>query len=304
MRHFWPLYPEVVRADLNSARKADANPGKNPSFGEHMAEAAAVFVGRSQVLFGDDLGLDYSDASVHRLSHALTRSRRNSWSNQGEPGTPENTLFNVIVHGAAYVGTCIVKSYAAEWAIRAPLWESLVELESPLGRSQLAVFHWWLKALADEAVDGDTGSLADRYRAHVEVPRSTIPQRTPFLDPARPLPRLSKIRYDVFYKYIKANLPEIRDVGKDFPSAERFGELRFRWLDFRVLGDGRMLLVFGPAANGVFLFWLGEGGFEKSAFLACDATSDPTLQTAGNTLTVGVTKDGAAVEHEMLWWGR
>ncbi|MFO0678181.1 MAG: hypothetical protein U0169_16720 [Polyangiaceae bacterium] len=302
-RFFWPLYPELVQTDLARARSTDANPGKNPSFAAHMQEASAVFVARAAEIFGDDLGLDHSDASVHRLSHALTRARRDAWAADGEAGTARSTLFNVVVHGSAYVSETIVRVHGAEWAFRSPLWESFVELESPLGRAQLAVFQWWLKALSDESLDGDVGTLADRYRAHVEVPRSNIPARSPFLDPGRALPRLSKIRYDVLYKYIKANLPELKDLGKDFPSPERFDELRFRWLQFRVVGDGRMLLVYGPGANGTHLFWLGESGFEKSAFFESDTKTDPELTFGTNTITVGVTRDGTPAVHELLWWG-
>src|SRR6185436_5546711 len=88
--------------------------------------------------------------------------------------------------------------------------------------------------------------------------------------PDRPLPRLAKVRYDVFYKYLRAHLPELKDVGADFPTPERFHELGLRWLDFKLLGGGRTLLVYGPGTAGTHVFWLGRAGFEKVAFYASD----------------------------------
>ena len=63
-RWFLPLYPPDARADLAKARATDANPAKNPSVLAHLDEAAAVFAARGAELFGEDLGLDCSDASV------------------------------------------------------------------------------------------------------------------------------------------------------------------------------------------------------------------------------------------------
>lgn len=194
--YFAPLYPEDARADLTRARTTDANPANNPALFAHVAEAAAIFVQMAPTVFADDdPKLDHSDASVHRLSRALTRARRDGWGADGAIGTAQNQLFNVVVHGAAYVGSCVTNNHGGIWSLRRPLWESVVTLESRAGRGDLAVFHWWLKSLTDEALDGEGGapSLADRYRVHVENPGSH-PEELPVLARPRPVPRLSTVR--------------------------------------------------------------------------------------------------------------
>jgi hypothetical protein len=305
---FLPLYPEDAAKDLARARATDANPANNPALFAHLHEAASIFAGMAPALFGADLGLDFSDASVHRLGAALTRARRDAWIAKGAAGTAENELFNVVVHAAAYVGACIEKNHGGRWLVRRPLWESLVALQSAAGDAELAVFHWLLKSLADDALPSDgeapkVPSLADRYRNLVEVPcfdASALPAVYPT---DRKLPRLSKVRYDVFYKYIKANLPELRDVGRDFPSPERFDEYGFKWLDFLVLGEGRMLLVAGLTAHGLQLFWLDAAGFQKAAFFAADAFPEPVVRRDGDKLQVILGTDGRTAVHELLWWG-
>ena len=127
---FWPLYPPDVQADLATARATDANPAANPSIAAHLDDAAHVFAGRARALFDADLALDFSDASIHRLSRAITRERRDRWASHGAQGSAENELFNVVVHGAAYLGACIVAKHGGAWAARRPLWESLVRLDS------------------------------------------------------------------------------------------------------------------------------------------------------------------------------
>jgi len=309
--YFLPLYPGDVRAGelvaaLARARAADANPAKNPGILAHLDDAATTFQRMAPALFGADLGLDRSDASVHRLSAELTRARRDAWAASGAAGTPESELFNVVVHGAAYVGACVVASHGGVWAVRRPLWESLVTLESRAGVGDLPVFHWWLKSLSDEALDGTSGTLAtlaDRYRTHVEVPCAPVESLPIVAPPDRRLPRLEKVRYDVFYKYLKAHLPELKDVGEHFPSPERFGELGFRWLAPRLVGGGRMLLVWGPAKAGVHAFWLGAAGFEKAALFEHDAGAEATLEEDGDKLRFHLRRDGAPVTHEVLWWG-
>jgi hypothetical protein len=296
--HFWPLYPEDARADLARARKTDANPGNNPGVVAHLDDAARAFVRNAQALFGADLALDTSDASVHRLSAALTPERRDAWASIGKGA--ENALFNAVVHGAAYVGACVVANHGGAWSVRRPLWESLVRLHSPAGEADLAIFHWWLKSLAD----GATETLADRYRTLVEVPCAR-PEELPVIAPNdRRLPRIAKgVRYNVLYKHLKAHLPELRDLGRDFPTPERFAELGFKWLDFALLGGGRMLLVYGPAASGLHLFWLSESGFEKAAYFPADAFPEPIVRAQGDTLEIIVSVAGAVQRHEMLWWG-
>jgi hypothetical protein len=301
VERFLPLYPEDAKADLARARSADANPAKNPHVLAHLDEAAAIFAARADALFGADgcdVSLDFSDASVHRLSAALTRARRDAWS------AAEGELFNVVVHGAAYVGACVVRNHHGLWAVRRPLWESLVQLRSRAGDAELAVFHWWLKSLADDALDGKAPSLADRYRTHVEVPSAPVAELPVIAPEDRKLPRLAKgVRYDVLYKHLRAHLPELRDLGADFPSAERFAEYAFKWLGFALVGGGRMLVMHGQNADGVHLFWLGASGFEKSAIFPADAFPEHVLQVEGEKLRIVASVGGKTVVHEMLWWG-
>jgi hypothetical protein len=305
--YFLPLYPPDAVADLAVARATDANPAGNPSIFAHIDEAAEVFARLAPALLGADVALDYSDASVHRLSAALTRERRDRWASRGAAGTPESELFNVIVHGAAYVGACAVRAHGGKWSARRPLWESIVLLKSRAGEAELALFHWWLKTLADEDLDRGVG-LADRYRAHVENPTAR-PELLPVIAPAdRRLPRLVKPRYDTLYKWLKAHLPELRDVGEHFPSPERFDELAFAALDFALVGGGRMLLISGANAHGLHLFWLTTSGYEKSAFFPCDAFPEPKVQTAApgsrdETIRAILSINGKQLVHEVLWWG-
>ena len=303
--YFLPLYPEDCRADLPQARRTDANPARNPALYAHLAEAARIFAGMAPALFGDDLRLDFSDASVHRLGAALTRARRDAWASKGAPGTAESELFNVVVHGAAYLGACIERNHGGTWLVRRPLWESLVGLRSAAGEAELAVFHWWLKSLADDALGSEAAApgLADRYRTHVEVPRFDAAAVPPLFVGERKLPRITKPRYDVLYKYIKAHLPELRDLGRDFPSPERFDELGFRWIDVLVVGGGRMVVLAGATATGLHLFWLDGTGFLKAAYFPADAFPDPVVRTAGEKLEVLLAAEERMVTHELLWWG-
>lgn len=296
---FFPLYPEDAQRDLARARSEDANPAQNPSVTAHLADAADAFVRNVAAAIGSDVALDFSDASVHRLSAALTPSVRDRLLGEGEKGTPENTLFNVVVHGAAYVGECIVRNHGGVWSVRRPLWESLVHLRSRAGEGDLAVFHWWLKSLAD----GASATLADRYRANVEVP-CTEPEDLPVIAPPdRKLPRLGRVRYDVFHKYLRANLPELRDVGEHFPSPERLEDLKFKHLSFTLVGGGRMLVVSGPNKDGLHAFWLTKEGFEKAAFWPADAFPEPLLRAKDDKLEVVLSVGGQLRSFELLWWG-
>jgi hypothetical protein len=312
--YFWPLYPPDVQTDLAAARTTDANPANNPAILAHLEDAAHVFAGRARTLFDADdadLALDFSDASVHRLSAALTRERRDRWAASAAAGSPENDLFNVIVHGAAYLGMCIVAKHGGRWAVRRPLWESLVHLKSRMGEADLAVFHWWLKSLSDDAFAQGT-TLADRYRAHVEN-ACARPEDLPVIAVKdRKLPRLHKPRYDTLYKYIKAHLPELKDLGEHFPAPERFEQLAFTWIEFTLVGDGRMLIMQGANEHGVHLFWLDASGFEKSAFYPADKFPEPVIRVVrapdgagGETekIQVCVSVQSAMVVHETLWWG-
>jgi hypothetical protein len=304
LQYFLPLYPPDARADLASARATDANPAGNPALLTHLEEAAAAFVHNARALFGADLRLDGSDASVHRLSAALTPARRDAWASLGAAGSAENALFNAAVHGAAYVGGCVVANHgrdgSAAWSVRRPLWESAVRLRSRAGEGHLAVFHWWLKSLAD---DQQGTTLADRYRAHVEIPCARPEELPVIASPARTLPRLKSPRYASLHKYLRAHVPEVRDLGTDFPEANRFEEFALRWIDFHWVGGGRMLLLAGASADGLHLFWLTLAGFEKSAFVPCDTVPGPVVRLEGERVIAMTSQRGAARVHEMLWWG-
>ncbi len=310
-RYFLPLYPPDSRADLSRARSMDANPGRNPAMVAHLDEAADRFVANAGGLFGPELVLDRSDASVHRLGAALTRARRDEWAAQGAPGGSDNVLFNAVVHGAAYVGACVVANHGGVWGVRRPLWESVVRLKSHAGEANLAVFHWWLKSLADEALPaagepslpGGGATLADRYRAHVEVPCARPEELPVIVGVERPLPRLKRPSYDQLHKYLRAHLTEVRDLGDDFPTPERFAELALEWMDFHVLGGGRLVLMAGASRKGLYLFWVGASGFEKSAFFSCDAVPEPVVRVRGNHIAAMTQNDGVMRVREMLWWG-
>jgi hypothetical protein len=300
-RWFLPLYPPDVRADLAGARAADANPGKNPSLLAQVDEAAAIFARLAPAALGaPDLSLDFTDASVHRLSPLLTRERRDALLTPSRPGEPP-LLTTLVTHGALYVGACIAREHGGEWQVRRPLWESAVRLVSRAGTGDLAVFHWWLKALSDDEIGA--GRLADRYRTHVEVPTFDADRLPVIAPPDRKLPRLVKVRYDLLYKHLRAHLPELRDVGADFPSPERFDEMGFKHLDFALLGGGRLLLLHGLGAAGFHLLWLDATGFVKSAYFLADAFPAPVVQIEGDKLRVILGVQERTEVHEMLWWG-
>lgn len=307
---FLPLYPEDAKRDLSRAQSENANPASNPNIVAHLDDAARIFVEMAPTALGissDTLALDYDDASVHRLSAALTRTIRDRLLAQGQKGSPDNALFNVVVHGAAYVGACIVRSHRGSWSIRRPLWESVVRLTSRAGEADLPVFHWWLKSLADPTEGAPEVTLADRYRAYVEIPCAR-PEDLPIIaEPDRELPKLAKVRYDAFYKYLRARIPELRDVGDDFPSPERFADFDFASLSFDLVGGGRMLVVHGPTKHGLHAFWLTKAGFEKSAFWPSDAFPAPLLRVKGKgdqeKLEIVLSQNGKPVSFEMLWWG-
>lgn len=314
-RYFLPLYPPEARRDLAKARAADANPAKNPTILAQLDAIARTFAELAPHAFAKkdapstppdaaseaaDLVLDFTDASVHRLAVLLTEDLRDRWMTVPEDGSPP-LLTQVVIHGAVYVGACIVRSHGGEWQVRNPLWESLVRLESKAGTADLAVFHWWLKALGDDEIG--KARLLDRYRTHVEVPTFDPSALRPIAPPDRPLPRLAKVRYDLLYKHLRAHLPELKSVGDDFPSPARFEEYGFTSLDFHLVGDGRMLLVSGPTKEGLHLFWLDADGFQKAAFYPADSFPAPLVKIEGDIIRVFTSVDKQERIHEMLWWG-
>ncbi|HXX68239.1 MAG TPA: hypothetical protein VEK07_13700 [Polyangiaceae bacterium] len=303
-RYFLPLYPADARRDLARSRSLDANPGGNRSILMHLDDAAQRFALNATALFETDLRLDRSDASVHRLGAALTLRRRDAWAARGLAGTTDNALFNAVVHGAAYVGACIVANHRAAWAVRRPLWESVVRVRSAAGETDLAVFHWWLKSLSTSVLDVPSGAgLGDRYRAHVEVP-TLRPETLPVIVAGdRRLPRLNNPSYARLHKYLCAHLPEVRSLGDDFPSAERFATFALAWMDFHVVGGGRSVLLAGASAEGLHLFWLGVDGFEKSAFVPGDGAAEPSVRIHDDRITATTSDGGQPRVREMFWWG-
>lgn len=299
-RYFLPSYPPEAKADLARARSTDANPAKNPSVVATLEEAAEVFARLAPVALGDpSLVLDCSDASVHRMGARLTRERRDAWLERSPLGPP--MLINVAVHGALYLGACVVRRHGGIWQARNPLWESMVRIESAAGTADLALFQWWLKALSDEEIDSPR--LIDRYRTYVEVPTFDAGALPVIAPPDRRVPRLDKVDWASFHRHLESYLPELRELGPDFPSKERFDELSFRWLAFELLGGGRMVLAHGPTAKGVHLFWLDRSGFVKSAYYPADQRPEHTVEIAGDKLRVTVPIEKHSAVHEMLWWG-
>ncbi|HHH12048.1 MAG TPA: hypothetical protein ENK23_08270 [Sorangium sp.] len=301
-RYFLPLYPPKVRDNLAAARTTDANPANNPRILQQLDSIATTFVAMAPRALGDStLQLDFSDASIHRLATCLTRATRDRLITPIDSAGQVPPLVHVVTHGAVYLGACVVRQHGGQWQLRSPLWESLVRLESAAGIANLALFQWWLKAFSDDEIDQPM--LGDRYRMHIEVPTAN-PRALPIIAaPDRKLPRLSKVRYDTLHKYLRAQLPELRGVGAHFPSPERFAELDFQWLDFMLLGEGRMLLMHGPASNGVHLFWLDAAGFRVSAYYPADAFPAHVIKVDGEKLQINVPILGQHQLHEVLWWG-
>src|SRR5258705_1936666 len=130
-RYFWPLYPDDTKRDLAKARTVDANPAGNVHILGSLDGIAETFVGMANGAFGVDLGLDGSDDSVHRLSTAIDRGRRDRWMRETGPDRA-SLLSHVVVHGAIYVGSCVLRNHRASWQVRRPLWESPLRLQSPL----------------------------------------------------------------------------------------------------------------------------------------------------------------------------
>lgn len=297
---FAPLYPPELLRDLESARRQEANPAENPRLLGMLDDAATTFAEMMHAIVGPALALDGSDAAIHRLSEQITVERRAQFSeSRGPDGVPE--LAHVIIHAAIYIGATIVKNHGGRWRMRNPHWDSLVTLESRAGIGDLAPFSWLLRAFSDEEIG--RGTLAHRYRTHVELPCLSPEDLPVFLKLERSLPRLKKPSYDTLHKYIRAHLPELLDLGRDFPSPERFDELSFSWLEPIVLGGGRMVLLHGPSAEGAMLMWLDETGFQKSAYYAGDVFPEHRVKVLDDKLQIIVSVLGRATVHEVLWWG-
>jgi hypothetical protein len=305
--HFLPLYPDQTPAALGRLRQHDANPANNPSLLLPLRDAAETFARLAPALLAaPDLVLDFSDASIARLSAAARDA--NLVERLGAPGSTTSPraseLANFTIHASAYVGECIVRQHAGRWALRNPLWESRVFLVSAAGEAQLPIFHWWLRTLVEtDAEFAITGGLAGRYRSYVQVPCFDAEKLAKIASIDRKLPKLSKVRYDLLYKHLKAHLPELRDLGQDFPAPERFAAYEFKWLDFFWLGDGKMVLFYGQGKGGLHLFWMSAQGFEQSALIPCDGFPAPIVRCDAQKIVVVFSVDQQLLTQEMLWWG-
>jgi len=303
---FRPIYPPDLQSDeaLAQSRTIDANPAKNPQLLAQLDEIAQVFAQLAPSALGKpELALDFSDASVHRLGAALDRTTRDALLAGGTPGDRDAPLARIVIHGAIYVGACVVKNHGGQWIVRRPMWESSVRLASRAGEGELAPFQWWLKALADHEID--KGGLASRYRQYVE--RATArPEALPkivSMKEDRALPTLRTVRYDLLHKYLKAHLPEMRDLGRDFPTAEELQALGFLELEFLLLGEGRMLLIHGRGKAGLHLLWLDHQGFSHAAFFPATPGDPHSIERSGDKLVIRFKANERDIEHEMLWWG-
>ena len=107
--------PDDAQRDLATARATDANPAGNASLLAHLRDAADRFVARAPELLGANLALGYDDASVHRLSAALTAERIAAWRERGAAGSADNELFPASSSTAppTSAGKCVVRVHAA-----------------------------------------------------------------------------------------------------------------------------------------------------------------------------------------------
>ena len=302
---FLHLYPPG--ASLEIVRGTDANPAKNPAIEAAAFETAELF-GRlaGEALDAPMLELDGTDDSIHRLSAALTTAARERlFSARTQTGEPP-LLVHFVAHGALYVAACIVRNHGGEWLMRSPLWETRVRLRSRAGEAELSPFSWWLAALSDDGIDKH--ALADRYRTLVEVPCEDVSVWPVVFPVDARYPRLSRPKYDTWVKFLETHLPEVTDLGPDFPSPQRFTELGLFYLETRVVGGGRALVVHGPTEKGIHLFWLGPTGFSKAVFVEADLVPEHRVASGKSsdgdeTLTVSFCQSGVPRELELLWWG-
>ena len=111
---------------------------------------------------------------------------------------------------------------------------------------------------------------------------------------------------------MKAHLPELRDLGADFPTPERFAEYAFKSLDLTLCEGGRVLLMFGPGKGGLHVFWLTARGFERAMFVPCSHDPLPRVELGQaetkqgvvvDTLTFDVVHEDKRVSQQLLVWG-
>ena len=303
---FWAHYPRDAREDLAASRARDASPDAHPVVAARMETFAETFAQGVAALAPELPPLTLDDAGVHHLSRIVGPKLRDELLARGE-------LTAFVAHGVAWLGEVIVRGHGGVWRFRNPLWESLVHLSSSAGEADLPLFGWFLRALTADADGLTSSSLADRYRRFVERPKLDAAALPRFLardgQPPRKLPRLSKVRYAALHAYLRAHLPELADLGPNFPSPERFEAYAFAFLDVTILGDGRMALLSGLATGGFGAFWLGAAGFEAAMFIPCDSFPEPRAEATGTgdllaqRVRVHFAREGTTHTEELLWWG-
>ncbi|MCU0690219.1 MAG: hypothetical protein MUF54_02335 [Polyangiaceae bacterium] len=302
-RAFRPLYPPALQPQLDKLRTSPGAPCDDPAVLGRIDQIADAF----REIAPDVLGLpadalDDTDASIHCLGAVLTKERRDELLARTSDDEPVPMLATVVIHGTLYVARCIVRNHRGRWRIRTPLWESTIALSSAMGDAELAIFQWWLKSLSDPEVE--RLPLGARYRQYVEIPCFDA-QSLPVVAPAdRTIPRIACPTFAQLFRHLKAHVPEIREPGPHFPSADRFAQLKLEWVDFLWLGDGRMLLMHGPGRlGGAHLFWMDRQGFVKAAYYPADAAPTHLIRLENGRLRVIVSVERSTRVHEMPWWG-
>ena len=237
--HFLPLYPPDARGDLAQARATDANPARNPAIFAHLGR------GRRRPSRGPGAESPrHRGADRARLhgrecsSRERSASRRETARSGGRPlgrwgrareralqrGRSRGRLRRRVRQSA--------QSTRARGARGAPrLWRALVShrLASP-ARPSSRSSTGGLKTLADEDVER-VGSRWPIVTAPMWRTRRRALKTLPIIatltgaSASVAFPRLAKPRYDTLHKWLKAHLPELRDLGEHFPSPERFDEI-------------------------------------------------------------------------------
>ena len=309
VRFFLPLYPPDARADLARARATDANPAGNPALLAHLDDAANRFVANAPALFERRPGARpqrRERAPPERGAHAP--SARDAWAAQRRAGharerrsstrscTARRTSAPASSRSTAACGACAGRSGRASCASsRAPA--------RPTSRSSTG----GSSRSPTRPTGVQAATLADRYRAHVEVPCAR-PEELPVVSSsgARALPRLKKptLRRSCT-STLRAHLPELRDLGRGLPRSPSGSTAFALHVDRlpRRSAAGAWSLLAGASPAGAAPLLADGGGFEKSAFFPCDASR---IRSSGWTPIASsrMTSDqGETREHEMLWWG-
>ena len=79
--------------------------------------------------------------------------------------------------------------------------------------------------------------------------------------------------------------------------------MAFEWLDFVLVGEGRMVLMHGPTDRGTHFFWLDAAGFSKALYFPADAFPEHQVRLEGDKVQILIPLLGQTAMHEVLWWG-